>query len=232
MRRIALILCCLACALTPRRVQVRPATRDERGVSPLPYASSAAERFVAPDGAPCGGYGGHVKDNLIGWEAPNPDDSACSHDTLYDGLKPAVLELRWHAEVPADGSYDLVVLGYSVGAWGRVVSRGSHYGDYFARAEVVVDASSAHCTASWAKQLALAQVTGPADRQANFSGYVELPDLVVSNCRAHEPLDVRVRLVGEANRGRVDVDWFGFSAVNDAEVNHIFGLRPRPGTPP
>jgi hypothetical protein len=27
----------------------------------------------------------------------------------------------------------------------------------------------------------------------------------------------------------VDVDWFGFSAVNDSEVNHIFGLRPRPG---
>ncbi len=232
MRRLAIILFCLGCAESARRVRVRPpVARDETGVSPLPYDASLAERFVAPDGAPCLGYGGHVKDNLIGWEAPNPDDSACSHDTLYDGLKPAVLELRWRTEVPADGNYDLVALGYSVGAWGRVVSRGSHYGDYFAKAEVVIDARSAHCTATWAKQLALAEVTGPADRQANFAGYLELPDLQVSNCHAHEPLEVRLRLVGEANRGRVDVDWFGFSAVSDGEVNHIFGLRPRPGTP-
>src|SRR4051812_16537574 len=232
MRYVVILALLAGCAETARRVRVRPVARDEKGVSPLPYDASVAERFVTPDGAPCLGYGGHVKDNLIGWEAPNPDDSACSHDTLYDGLKPAVLELRWRTEVPADGNYDLVALGYSVGAWGRVVSRGSHYGDYFAKAEVIIDARSAHCTAMWAKQLALAQVTGPADRQANFSRYLQLPDLQVTNCRAHEPLEVRLRLVGEANRGRVDVDWFGFSAVSDGEVNHIFGLRARPGTPP
>jgi hypothetical protein len=230
MGRLALILCCLGCA-HPRPMQVRPSIRDERGVSLLAYASSAAERFAAPDGAPCAGYGGHVKDNLIGWEAPNPDDAACSHDTFYDGIRPAVLELRWQVEVPADGNYDVVVLGYAVGAWGRVVCRGSHHGDYFAKAEVVIDATSAHCKASWAKQLAQAKVVGPSDRQTNFSGYVELPDLAMSDCRAHEPLEVRVRLVGESNRGRVDVDWFGFSAVSDGEVDHIFGLRPRPGAP-
>jgi len=231
-RALAMLALCAACAPTQRRMQVRPDVRDERGVSFLPFASSQAERFAAPDGAPCTGYGGHVKDNLIGWQAPTPEDSACSHDSLYDGVKPGVLELRWRSEVPADGNYQLVTLGYAVGAWGRVVSRGSHYGDYFAKAQVTIEARSAHCAATWAKQLALAQVTGPSDRQANFSGFVDIPDLAVSGCRAHEPIDVWLRFVGEANRGRVDVDWFGFSASNDGEVHRIFGLRARPGQAP
>lgn len=210
-------------------VQVRPAERDERGVSFLPYASSAVERFAAPDGNPCAVYPGHVKENLIGWAAPTAADAACSHDTFYDGLQPAVLELRWRSLVPADGTFDLVTLGYAVGAWGRVVTRSSHYGDYFARAEVVIDAQSAHCSTSWSKALAVAKATGPIERVAVFSGWIEIPDLVVADCRKDDPLDVRVRFVGESNRGRVDVDWFGFSAVNDDDANRIFGLRPHGG---
>jgi hypothetical protein len=29
----------------------------------------------------------------------------------------------------------------------------------------------------------------------------------------------------------VDVEWFGFSALEDDEVNRIFGIRPKPGVP-
>src|SRR3954468_12868133 len=144
MRYVVILALLAGCAETARRVRVRPVARDEKGVSPLPYDASVAERFVTPDGAPCLGYGGHVKDNLIGWEAPNPDDAACSHDTLYDSLKPAVLELRRRAEPPAARHHGLVASAYAVGAWGRVVSRGSRYGDYYAKAQVVIDARSAH----------------------------------------------------------------------------------------
>jgi hypothetical protein len=218
---------CLACAQSVKHVRVRPPDRDEHGVSFLPFVSSAAERFAAANGNPCPAFSGRVTDNLIGWEAPTPEDAACTHDTLYDGLKPAVLELRWRAEPPADGTYDLVTLGYAVGAWGRVVTRGSHYGDYFAKAQVVIEARASHCSATWSKDLAEARVTGPIDRQAAFAGFVEIPELLMKDCRAGEPIDVRVQFVGTANRGRVDVDWFGFSASNDEEVNRIFGLRLR-----
>jgi hypothetical protein len=40
-----------------------------------------------------------------------------------------------------------------------------------------------------------------------------------------------LRLVGDVNRGKVDVDWFGFSAIQDDEVNRIFGIRPKPDVP-
>jgi hypothetical protein len=135
------------------------------------------ERFSDGEGRPCPRFAGHVRDNLLGWEAQNPDDPACTHDTLYEGLRAGTLEMHWSATLPADGSYDLVALGYSVGAWGRVLSRGSYYGDYWTRAQVVIE--------------------------------------------------VRLRLVGEANRGKIDVDWFGFSALSDDEVHRIFGVRPR-----
>ena len=223
---IALAVALAACTQRPRRVRVRPAERDQRGVLPLPFASSTVERFSDPDGKPCPKFAGRVHDNLLGWEASTADDPACTHDTLYEGTRAGTLEMRWRAELPQDGSYHVLALGYSVGAWGRVVSRGSYYGDYFARAKVVVDATSPHCQASWSADLALAQVTGPQDRMAAFAGWLEIPDIAVHGCKGHEPIDVRLRLVGEANRGKIDVDWFGFSATADEEVDRIFGVRP------
>jgi len=220
----------LACA-TARRVPIRPAARDDRGVSFLPFASSRVERFSDQEGQPCPAFEGRVRNNLLGWESGDPDDPACTHDTLHEGIRAGVLEMRWRSELPQDGSYDLVTLGYSVGAWGRVTSRGSYYGDYYARASVVVEASSPSCAARWSSDLALAQVTGLQDRVAAFSGWLEIPDIGIAGCKAHEPIEVKLRLVGDVNRGKVDVDWFGFSALEDDEVNRIFGIRPRPDAP-
>jgi len=226
----SLVLVLLACA-TPRRVPIRPAARDDRGVSFLPFASSRVERFSGQEGRPCPELAGRVRNNLLGWESGNPDDPACTHDTLHEGTRAGLLEMRWRSELPQDGSYDLVTLGYSVGAWGRVTSRGSYYGDYYARASVVVEASSPSCAARWSSDLALAQVTGLQDRIAAFSGWLEIPEIGISGCKAHEPIEVKLRLVGDVNRGKVDVDWFGFSALEDDEVNRIFGIRPKPDAP-
>jgi len=223
---VALAAALCACAQRPRRVRVRSADRDVSGAIPLSFASSTVDRFSDPEGKPCAAFTGRVHDNLLGWEGPNAEDAACTHDTLYEGTRPGTLEIHWRTELPRDGSYHLMTLGYSVGAWGRVVSRGSYYGDYFARATVVVEARSPHCQATWSTDLARAQVTGPQDRIAPFSGWLEIPDMPIHGCKAHEPIDVRLRLLGEANRGRIDVDWFGFSAIADEEVNRIFGVRP------
>jgi hypothetical protein len=77
-------------------------------------------------------------------------------------------------------------------------------------------------------QLAKAEVTGPWSRVAEFRGWTKIPDLVIPNCKANETLEVTLRLQGEGNRGRVDVDWFGFSAVSHEDMNRVFGLRSRP----
>ena len=96
---------------------------------------------------------------------------------------------------------------------------------------MVVEASSPSCAARWSSDLALAQVTGLQDRIAAFSGWLEIPEIGISGCKAHEPIEVKLRLVGDVNRGKVDVDWFGFSALEDDEVNRIFGIRPKPDAP-
>jgi hypothetical protein len=221
----------LACATTARRVPVRPAARDDKGVSFLPFASSRVERFSDQEGRPCPAFGGRVRNNVLGWESGNEDDPACTHDSLSEGTRAGLLEMHWRSELPEDGSYDLITLGYSVGAWGRVLTRGSYYGDYYARASVVIEASSPHCVATWSSDLAIAKVSGREDRGAAFSGWLEIPDIAIAGCKAHEPIEVRLRLVGDVNRGKVDVDWFGFSAVEDNEVNRIFGIRPKPEAP-
>jgi hypothetical protein len=116
--------------------------------------------------------------------------------------------------------------GYSVGAWGRVRVRGSYYGNFFASARVVLDASTPHCRAEWSSDLALAKVTGTIPRGAEFSGWVAIPDTRIAGCRAGDPLDVRLRLVADSNRGRIEVDAFGFSVGAADELNAMFGIKP------
>jgi hypothetical protein len=218
----------LSACLSPRRVHTRPNQPiDGEGVTFMRYASSGVQGFISPSGLSCGPISGQVRDNLIGWESREKEDFACIHDTLEDGLAPASLELHWRVVVPENGRYELLPGGYALGGWGGVVSRGSSIGDYVAKANVIVEAVSPSCIGSWSMELAKAQVTGPFVRVAPFSGWITLPKIDLRGCRGGEALDVRVRLVGESNRGKIYVDWFGFSAFAQDEIDKIFAIRPR-----
>jgi hypothetical protein len=207
-------------------VRIRPAKeRDLTGVVFLPWSSSAVESFFDKEGKLCARFDGQVRDYFAGWQSSDPSEPACDHDTFDDGLHTAILELRWHGNVPTDGDWDVISGGFSVGAWGRVQARGSYYGDFVARAQVVLDATSAHCSAQWSSSLAKAAVTRAEALARDFTGWTEIPDLHLSGCKAGDPIDVRIRLVGDSNRGRIEVDAFGFSTLNNDELNRIFGVR-------
>jgi hypothetical protein len=194
----------------------------------MPFASSDAARFTDAKGQPCPVFAGPVKENNIGWhQGKDSDIPACTYDSFENGTEPAALELRWRVVVPEDGNYDVVAMGYSVGAFGRVLSRGGWKGSYYTKVKVDVDASSSSCGGDWSQDLANAKVDGPWEREAPFSGWVQIPDIQVYGCRGQDVLELRVRLIGETNRGQVDVDWFGFSAQRDDEMNKIFALKPR-----
>ena len=224
--RCASALCVLLlCCANPRKIYVHPVgERDLTGVSFLSFALSDVRSFFDPDGRPCKPFAGRVRESFAGWWAEG-NDPACIHDTLDSGMQPAALELRWRGTVPADGSYNVMSAGYAVGTWGTVLTRGSYYGDYWAWARVVVEVESAHCHGKWSLDLANAKITGLDKRAANFSGWAEIPDILVLNCRGGDTLDVRVQLVGQSNRGQVAVDGFGFWVTSDEELNRMFGIR-------
>jgi len=223
--RCASALCALLFCCAPRKIYVHPVgERDLTGVSFLSFALSEVKGFFDPDGRPCKPFAGRVRDSFAGWWAEG-DDPACIHDTFDAGIQPAALELRWRGTVPADGSYNVLSAGYAVGTWGTVLTRGSYYGDYWAWARVEVEVESAHCRGKWSLDLAKAKITGLDKRAANFSGWAEIPDILVAGCRRGDTLDVRVQLVGQSNRGQVAVDGFGFWVTSDAELNRMFGIR-------
>jgi hypothetical protein len=228
--RIALFALGVACA-GPRQIRIRPVEfRDLIGVVFLPFASSQVDAFFDAKGRPCPRFAGEIRDYFAGWQSRD-GDPVCDHDTFEDGTRPAALELLWHGTVPADGAWDLISGGYSVGAWGRVVSRGAYFGDYFASARVVLEARAPHCRAEWSLNLALAKITGSMTRGAEFSGWVAIPDTRIAGCSAGDPLEVRLRLVGDSNRGRIEVDAFGFSVATADELNRMFGIKPAIAAP-
>ena len=203
---------------------IRPAERDLTGVVFLPFSSSAVESFFDKDGKPCGRFTGQVKYGLAGWQN-DTDEPACDHDTFEDGLHPARLELSWSGTVPGDGAWDLIASGYSVGAWGRVQARGSYYGDFFAWAHLDVEAKSPHCHAEWSLVLGNTRVTGNWARMRDFTGWNEIPDLKLAGCKAGEPLTVRLAIDSDVNRGRIEIDAFGFSVITAGELDKIFGIK-------
>lgn len=226
--RTAVLLLVLACACAQRRVRIRPVQqRDLSGVVFLPFAASEVKGFYDANGRPCPPFRGEIREYFSGWQSGD-GETACDHDTFDDGLRPASLELGWHGSVPADGAYDVISGGYAVGAWGRVKARASYHGDYFAQAQVVLEVRSPHCRADWSFQLALAKITGLDTRVAEFTGWVAIPDTRIAGCVHGDPIDVRLRLVGDANRGRIEVDAFGFSTAAASELNEMFGLKPAP----
>jgi hypothetical protein len=221
----ALLLALLWCA-HPRKIHVHPVgDRDVRGVSFLSYAQSDVRGFFDPDGHPCPPFTGRIHESFAGWWADG-DDPACVHDTFDSGIDPASLDLRWRGTVPGDGSYNVLSAGYAVGTWGTAVARGSYHGDYYAIARVEVEVRSPHCRATWSLELAKAKITGLDSRAASFSGWAEIPDIYVDGCKAGDEIEVRVQLVGQANRGHVAVDGFGFWVTSNDELNRMFGMRP------
>ena len=226
-----LALLALCCCASPRTMRVRPvAARDLREVVFLSFAASQVDGFFDAQGHPCPPFNGRILDFFAGWQSHDAEP-ICDHDTFDDGPHPASLELRFRGSVPADGALDLVSGGYAVGAFGRAVARGSHIGDYFAWARVTLEVESEHCRGSWSSPIAKATVTGIFSRQTEFSGWSEVPDVHLSGCKAGDPLEVKLRLASDSNRGRIEVEAFGFSASAADELNRIFGLRRAAPTP-
>lgn len=225
MRRWLALALLLGCGI--HQVRIRPPTiRNLEHVTFLPYEGSAVQELFDKDGKLCAKFDGKVRHYFAGWQHDEVGEPMCDHDTFEDGLKPAWLELRWRGQIPQDGAYDLVSGGFSAGAWGRVQARGSYYGDFFAKAWIEVTATSPHCKAEWQEDLAKVSVSGLLLRGQEITGWKELADLDLAGCKAGDPLEVRLRLVGESNRGRVEVDGFGFSVVNEEELGRIWGIRP------
>src|SRR5258707_10559355 len=132
----------LLCCLKQRHVSIRPEQMVEGpGIIMMPYASSRVEGFRESSGLICPPTNGRVRDDLIGWQSKD-QDPACVHDTLDDGIGPAALELRWRVMIPKDGQYEIAPSGFGLGAWGRIVSRGSSIGDYVSTATVGIDGGS------------------------------------------------------------------------------------------
>jgi hypothetical protein len=227
---LTLLVCC---ARAPHRIYVRPhseETKDLTGVSLLSYASSNVDGFYDRKGRVCAPFAGHVHEYFAGWWSED-DDPICVHATLDAGLQPATLEMRWTGVIPADGNYDVLSTGYAVGAWGHVMARGSYFGDFWSWARVNVEVKSPHCGDSISRDVGRAAVSLLTERSADFSGWVEIPDLWVAGCKAGDPIEVRVQLVGQSNRGHIAVDGFGFWAARDEELNAMFGFKPAPNPP-
>ena len=224
---LVLLLCCA----TQRKVPLRPQTsRDLSSVAFLAFSSSSADGFLDGQGRPCTPMR-RERYAFAGWSS-DEEDPACVHDTFDHGPQQASLELRWRGIIPADGSYEVISGGYSLGAWGYVVARASYHGDYWAWARVIIDVQSASCRGTWALDLAKATITGEATRGRLFSGWLEIPDIPVSGCKAGDGLEVRVQLLAQSNRGAIRVEAFGFWAPSKDELNRLFGIRPRQAADP
>jgi hypothetical protein len=233
MRELCVLAVMAASAACPQRrpVGARAVVRSE--VTYLSYRNFSAISFVDPNGKSCRPLPIEPEKNeMLGWVSPDLADKAiCSHDTLYEGVGPAELTLSWSATIPRDGSYELNSFGYFMDVAGTAISRGAWVGDTFATAKLIVDARSPHCSTSWSTPVAAALVSGPFVRAANFGGPQTIPALPLENCKAGDILEVRTRLVADVNRGRVDVESFGFSVPVQSEADHIFGLFPlKPGS--
>jgi len=227
----ALLPALLACA--PQRT-IRFADRPPllSGDAPLVYGGSGVTAFADRRGRPCPPSSGHAAHGVVGWQSPD-DDPLCVLDTVAGGPATPALELRWQVTVPESGDLDLLARRQAAGAWGAVEARGSYFGQYYAVAELVLEASAPSCRGVVTVPLARAEVTGPWNRPAVFAGWIELPDLALRGCVAGEVLELRLRLAGRVNRGRIEVDGFGAAAGSDVEAAKAFVLRRRdPSAPP
>jgi len=204
--------------VTPLSGSARPS------VPYLRFAGAKVSGFTDTDGKSCQSFpASQLQRGVVGWTTTG-DDAACTHDTQYEGLAPAILELRFTGEVPADGNFELDTFKYTVKTRGEVVARGGWVGDAFAVAGLIVEVRSAHCGLAWSMPIATEASYGPQLRAREFHGYKEIPPLFLSGCKAGDALDVRMRLWASSNRGRVDVEAFGFEPWSDFDATRLFGL--------
>jgi hypothetical protein len=214
----------LACAHSQENWVTPVSGADRPGVPYLRFAGSKVSGFTDTDGKSCQPIpASKVHRGVLGWTSTG-DDAACTHDTQYEGLAPAILELRWAGEVPADGNYEIDTFKYTVKTRGEVVARGAWVGDAFAVAGLVIEVRSPHCALSWSTPIVTEASYGPWVRGREFHGYREIPALFLSGCRAGDALDVRMRLWANTNRGRIDVEAFGFEPWSDEDATRLFGL--------
>ena len=208
---------------------VKPEQDDVRpNAHYLTFVGLNAVGFTAPDGKSCQDHAlrprGH---GMLGWEAAEKGDPACTHDTLYEGVAVAALELHWRGRIPRDGSYELNTFGYTLHATGEVIVRGSWNLDTFAVTSLVVEMKSEHCSMEWSTPVASAVARGPWLRKTPFYGYQEIPPLQMDDCKGGDILEVTARLAANANRGRIDIDSFGFIAGSDSDARQLVALVPK-----
>ena len=218
----------LSCASTTTDL-TNPEYKEKDLATWLSFAGSRATSFTAADGTACAPVG--RKFTLLGWESDHKEP-ACSHDTLYEGVKTATLDLAWKGEIPRNGDFDLSSFDNGMQLWVDVVGRGTWVGDSVADARVVIEARSSHCGFTWNDPVAHVATFGPETREAPYGGYRQLPPLRLFHCQQGDPIEVHVAFTAQVSRGRVDVDSFGFHAASVYEADHVLGLVYRePGSP-
>jgi hypothetical protein len=224
---LCIIASSLACSSAGKWVQ--PLQDEKRPlVHYLTFTGMNATGFTAPDGSSCQAHAlnpqGH---GMLGWEAKDNSDPACSHDTNYEGVSVAALEMHWRGKIPRDGSYELNTFGYTVHTTGEVVVRGSWNLDTWAVTNLTIEMKSDHCSMEWSKPVASATARGPWMRKTPFYGYQEIPPLQMDDCKAGDILEVTARLAADVNRGRVDVDSFGFLTGSASDAKELVALVPK-----
>jgi hypothetical protein len=225
---LALAFALLSCTAATNGI-TNPEYKEKDAATWLSFADSRATSFTAADGRACAPVGG--KFTVLGWESDH-SEPACSHDTHYEGVTTATLELAWKGTIPRDGDFDLDTFDNGLQVWLDVVARGTWVGDSLASARVLVEGRADHCGLTWTDPIAHVATFGREIREAPYGGYRQVPPLRLFNCKGGEAVDVHVVLVADVTRGRVDVDSFGFRAASPYEADHVFGLVYRePGAP-
>jgi hypothetical protein len=230
LNRLGLLSCFAAgCAGNVDTKWVKPLQDENRPVIHyLTFAGANAIGFTAPDGKSCQVHALRPKGHgMFGWQADDSDDPACTHDTLYEGVNVAALELHWRGRIPRDGSYELNTFGYTLHTTGAVIVRGSWNLDTWSVTNLVVEMKSDHCSMEWSTPVASAVARGPWMRKTPFYGYQEIPPLQMDDCKAGDMLEVTARLAAESNRGRIDIDSFGFFAASDSDAQQLLALIPK-----
>jgi hypothetical protein len=208
--------------IKPMQDDVRPSAHY------LTFTGASAFGFTAPDGKSCQLHALRPQgQGMIGWDAADKEDAACTHDTLYEGVAIASLELHWRGRIPRDGSYELNTFGYTLHTTGEVIVRGSWNLDTWAITNLVIEMKSDHCSLEWSTTVASAVARGPWLRKQPFYGYQEIPPLQMDDCKGGDTLEVTARLEANANRGRIDVDSFGFIAGSESDARQLVALVPK-----